>query len=299
MSKDIIHKWPEYSEPRIASPDIDFIAGDSELTIPLLKPNEKLRIAVLFDGAGLARLGLEEAGHECVGYELNPIAHYLSCFVGKGNTVLKDVKDITDQEFLGFDAVWASPPCQFRSSARTQGEPLGEYATDFLEFSLNLKKRFPHLKVVWVENVTVQGKGGNKWGNTWNAAQFCEKLESGIDNGKGQNRNRVISGKYPVPCVRRPYMKAFPSICPCVTASEYKGCASDKRRASRYYGRRLTVQECAKRMDFVIPDGWNTIPDWFVGTRSTWNQELYRAIGNGVPVSMARAFGEAVYEKNF
>lgn len=106
MSKDIVHKWSEYSEPRIASPDIDFVSGDSELIIP---PNEKLRIAVLFDGAGLARLGLEEAGHECVGYELNPIAHYLSCFVGKENTVLKDVKDITDQEFQGFDAVWASP----------------------------------------------------------------------------------------------------------------------------------------------------------------------------------------------
>ena len=28
----------------------------------------KMRIAVLFDGAGLARLGLEQAGHTCVGF---------------------------------------------------------------------------------------------------------------------------------------------------------------------------------------------------------------------------------------
>lgn len=31
-----------------------------------------MRIAVLFDGAGLARLGLEQAGHDCTGYELDP-----------------------------------------------------------------------------------------------------------------------------------------------------------------------------------------------------------------------------------
>ena len=31
-----------------------------------------MNIAVLFDGAGLARLGLEQAGHTCIGIELDP-----------------------------------------------------------------------------------------------------------------------------------------------------------------------------------------------------------------------------------
>ncbi len=37
-----------------------------------------MNIAVLFDGAGLARLGLEQAGHTCTGIELDPLKHMLS-----------------------------------------------------------------------------------------------------------------------------------------------------------------------------------------------------------------------------
>lgn len=66
---------------------------------------KKLKIAVLFDGAGLARLGLEQAGHECTGFELNPVAHHLSKFVGSGNCVLADVRNVNLDEF---DAVWVS-----------------------------------------------------------------------------------------------------------------------------------------------------------------------------------------------
>ena len=45
----------------------------------------KLMILVLFDGAGLARLGLERAGHTCVGVELDPCKHWLGQYVGSGN----------------------------------------------------------------------------------------------------------------------------------------------------------------------------------------------------------------------
>lgn len=238
-----------------------------------------MKIAVLFDGAGLARLGLEQVGYECTGFELDPTKHYLSQMVGSGNCKLADVRDI---DLSNFDAVWASPPCQQRSSARTQGNPTSPYSEDLLTWSLGLPNN-----ILWVENVMVQGRNNNDWGTKYNAAQF---LENPI-----QNRNRIIGGRYLEPETFRDYTRAYPEICPCITASEYKGCASDKRRASRYYGRRLTIQECAFHQGFEIPDGWLEIPEGY--TRAKWYNNLYEAIGNGVPVYMAKAFGEA-YNKS-
>lgn len=243
------------------------------------------RIAVLFDGAGLARLGLEQAGHECMGIELDPVAHHLGRFVGSGDSLLADVKSETAMRVLQWaDAVWASPPCQWLSAARTQGDPVSEYSENLLEWSLRLRELYPNIKTLWVENVLQYGKGKNDWGTVWNAAQFL---------GARQNRNRVVGGYYPTP-EALPYKRAFKGMCPCITATEFKGCASDTRRASRFYGRRLTIDECAYHMGLPVPAGWYTKPLWFEGTPGQWKQAQYRALGNGVPVAMARAFGEAL-----
>lgn len=240
-----------------------------------------MKIAVGFDGAGLARLGLEQAGHECVGIELNPIAHYLSKFVGSGNSILGDVKTF---DFSGYDGAWLSPPCQLISSARTQGAPISDFAENLLNWSLDIQINFPNIKTFWVENVMVQNKSGNDWGQKWNAAQFL-----GVPI---QNRNRIVSGIHPIPKVYRSYSKAFKNVCPCITATEYKGCATDTRRASRYYGRRLTIEECAYHQGFEIPGQWYIPLPGF--TKSKWYEELYRAIGNGVPPYMTFAFGEVL-----
>lgn len=233
-----------------------------------------MRIAVLFDGAGLARLGLESVGHECIGYEIDPVKHYLSQFVGAGRVVCANV---LEWDFSGFDAVWASPPCQVRSRARTQGEPLSPFAqTDFVAWSLSLPNR-----VLWVESVLGWTRDQNGWGTPYNAAQFTPEPI--------QNRTRLIGGRYPRPETFRVYKPAYRGVCPAVTATEYKGCASDRRRASRYYGRKMTVDECADRMGFKIPEAWRTVPPGW--TSGAWRRILYESIGNGVPVYMARAFG--------
>lgn len=172
-----------------------------------------MRIAVLFDGAGLARLGLELAGHECTGFELDPVAHWLGRFVGSGRTMLGDATAKTTVDLRDFDAVWASPPCQVYSDARAGNSVATPYASDLLGWSLSLPERFPHLRAVWVEN-TPKGIVWNlseadrpeAWGTLWNAAQFGPVPL--------QNRNRMIGGKYAPPVARTALAQDVPRSVP-------------------------------------------------------------------------------------
>jgi len=239
-----------------------------------------MKIACLFDGAGLARLGLEQAGHSVTGFELDPWKHHLGRLLGSGNTILADA---TTVDISRFDGVWASPPCQLRSSTRTQGDPVSQYAKDYLQWCLSL----PH-DLLWVENVVSWHLKENKWGKVWNFASLDPH------DPPRQNRNRIVGGRHIEPMLYRSHRKTYKGICPCVTATEMlKGCASDKRRASRFYGRRLTINEMAYHMGLdEVPSKWLEPPSEWIGTHKQWINQVAEGLGNGVPVWAAKAFGE-------
>lgn len=255
----------------------------------------RMRIAVLCDGGGLARLGLEQAGHECTGYELDPVKHYLSQMVGSGNCILADIRDA---DLSSFDAVWASPPCQEHSEQNHGNRKrINPYADGtLLEWCLTL----PH-DVLWVENVI--NYDAPKWGTFFNAAQF---LPIPV-----QKRRRQIGGRYLSPMTYREYKPDYREldICPAVVASEFKQGSmarvweKERRKATRWYGRPLSLFEMAYHQGFEIPNG--LLRSWYYTppfnnpntgkpfTENQWRQQLCQAIGNGVPVYMARAFGAA------
>lgn len=225
-----------------------------------------MRIAVLFDGAGLVRLGLEQAGHECIGYEVDPYKHWLSSFTGSGNCVCQD---ITTVNLSSFDAVWCSPPYQTHCE---------------LNWYLALKDQ---VEILWIENIFSKNGLNNDWGNKWNTNQFS-RLPL-------QNRIKIIGGKHEMPLVFRGFNKDIENVCPTIITFEYENSDRNNAYASRHYKKCISIKECAYYQGlFKIPDGWFVIPDWFPEMNDTkWNINLHEAISESVPVYMAKRFGKA------
>ena len=70
--------------------------------------NERPRLLDLFCGAGGASRGLQQAGFHVTGVDINPQPHYC------GDAFIQ--ADALDVPLEGYDAYWASPPCQFATS---------------------------------------------------------------------------------------------------------------------------------------------------------------------------------------
>lgn len=236
-----------------------------------------MKIAVLFDGAGLARLGLEQSGHECTGYELDPSKHYLSKFVGSGNTILGDVRDF---DYSQYDAIWASPPCQNHSDQKMNDK----IDDGLLDWSLELLKKYPN-KIIWIENV-ISRSHDNSWSKRYNAAQFLEVPL--------QQRRRLIGGNYKEPILFREYKAYYKNLdCPpAVMANElyhggfHKDVTKERRKFSKWYkikyDRYPTLEDMALAQGFTMPIEWQEYN----------KKQISEAIGNGVPVYMAKAFGD-------
>jgi site-specific DNA-cytosine methylase len=240
-----------------------------------------MKILVLFDGGGLAMRGLLNAGHKCVGVEIDPKRVELSKLLNpEAEHICADVLALDPAFIASFEGVWASPPCQFWSE-QNQTQNNAE-TKDLLWWSLSLQNRF-----LWVENVVSKRSG--EWGYYYNAAQF---LPTPV-----QRRRRMIAGRYPEPFVYRGYKGdyvEFQNVCPpAVMASEIgyrsprKDLSKEHSKFTKWYmlrGHRPTVDDMAAAQGLVIPDGW----------RSSSKKFLSSVIGNGVPVYMAEAFGNAL-----
>lgn len=320
--------------------------------------------AVLFDGAGLARLGLERAGHICVGVELSPIVHALGSHVGSGNCILGDARTTLDLSL--FDCIWASPPCQSRSQALSpDGTVHGSFSHDLLQWSLDLVHTYPTTLVI-VENVLSWNTKDNAWCMKMNSAQVLHMPLQARNRGFGGRFHQLLPADkatgptftlhdydFGVPALYRPYKRFYKNIhgcyllkgrvvqtptraslggrlqygarpdgmtlrrwqrtklrrrlarnartgvCPACTATEQCGSATDTRRAGKFYGRKLSLEECAFHMGFAIPAAWWTFDYAAHGeTKQRYlNKVLYRALGNGVPTFLACALGTAQREQ--
>jgi DNA (cytosine-5)-methyltransferase 1 len=82
----------------------------------------------------------------------------------------------------------------------------------------------------------------------------------------------------------KPFVARRDDIIHCVTATKYKGTANDSRRASRDFGRRMTLDEIKEA--FGLDKSWDATAFTVA--------EKYRALGNGVPLHLGYAIADAI-----
>lgn len=161
-----------------------------------------MRFLDLFAGIGGFRLGLEQAGHECVGYvEFNEHARksYEYMHDVKGEWTANDITKVTDEQIreLGkVDIIAGGPPCQpFSASGHKRGfeDTRGTLFFDFARFAKEIKPRY-----LIIENV--KGLLNHNEGRTFHTIlQTLDELGYDAEwqcinskhHGVAQNRERV------------------------------------------------------------------------------------------------------------
>jgi DNA (cytosine-5)-methyltransferase 1 len=149
----------------------------------------------MFSGGGLADLGLMAAGWTPIGAcEHDPkIAAVYRANIGD-HIEVGDVRSVDPSRWAGADLLWASPPCQAHSVARSKNLPDREDADVGLDVLRWVKAIGP--RIVIVENVPgytkhpafcaiVAGLSAMGYGVRWDVVDFA-------DMGVPQNRTRVI-----------------------------------------------------------------------------------------------------------
>ncbi len=154
----------------------------------------------LFAGIGGFRLGMERAGHECVGWcEIDKFAQksYKAMYDTKGEWFADDIRTIEPRDMPEFDCITGGFPCQAFSVAGKRGGFEDTRGTLFFEIARIIRERQP--KLVFLENVKglLNHDGGRTFGtilNTfWEVGYDVEwQLLNSKDFGVPQNRERVF-----------------------------------------------------------------------------------------------------------
>jgi len=165
----------------------------------------KLRFLDLFSGIGGFRLGMEQAGHECVGYvEWDKFARksYESIYETEGEWTANDIRNVTNEDLehlrrRGVDCICGGFPCQSFSVAGKRGGFEDTRGTMFFEIARFAKKIKPRLLLL--ENVKglLSHSGGQTFGTILNTLDElgydCEwQMLNSKDFGVPQNRERVF-----------------------------------------------------------------------------------------------------------
>ena len=169
----------------------------------------------LFAGIGGFRLGMEMAGHECVGFcEIDKFAEksYRAMYDTEGEWFADDIRTVDPRDIPEFDCITGGFPCQSFSVAGKRGGFEDTRGTLFFEIARIIRERQP--KLVFLENVKglLNHDGGRTFGTIlqtfWELGYDVEwQLLNSKDFGVPQNRERVFIIGYPRGASRR---KIFP-----------------------------------------------------------------------------------------
>jgi DNA (cytosine-5)-methyltransferase 1 len=179
-------------------------AGAVRGLLQLEKGGETLKFLDLFAGIGGFRLGMEMAGHECVGYvEWDKYARksYEAIHNTEGEWTASDIRSVTDNDlgFLrgqGIDVICGGFPCQAFSVAGKRGgfdDTRGTLFFEIARFAQQIKPR-----ILFLENV--KGLLSHDQGNTFGTILYtldelgydCEWQVLNSSAYVPQNRERVF-----------------------------------------------------------------------------------------------------------
>jgi len=225
----------------------------------------------LFCGAGGFSLGMRWAGIRII----QAIDNWeIACKTYRVNhpeteTICADIRNLNN--FPEVDIVFGSPPCQDLSHANNKRKMDTSLIKEFLRVIDIVRPHF------WVmENVYYARHIYKKLGINY---QIIDARDCGLP----QSRKRIFGGNFPL--IMLP--QVIQEVVPCITATEYKGSKTDKRRASRYFGRKLLIDEAKYYQGF--PAHY-----YFAGNK----KEQYIQIGNAVPPIMGEIIGRAIIKLN-
>ena len=159
----------------------------------------------LFAGIGGFRIGMERAGHECVGFceiDKHAVKSYRAMHDTEGEWFSNDITTVEPNDLPEFDCICGGFPCQSFSIAGKRGGFEDTRGTLFFEVARLIQARKP--QYVFLENVKglLNHDGGRTFGTIiqtlWELGYDCEwQLLNSKNFGVPQNRERVFIVGYP------------------------------------------------------------------------------------------------------